>query len=187
MEKENMFLNEVFQGYVSFDAVFHGTVDSNFYPFVSVYGVHFNSDIRLEGSKIGKAVFYMNDLYFVDNDTCYLISKDVESWKLNEIAKTYECLKIISKAILNSNTFIFEIPNNATIEGLESKINSFVKIWKDGNQIRYIRYFEKNKHDFVYSFGYDFIVPSFIIRDLESIRDKILKVHYYSFEGDLYD
>ena len=169
MEKENMFLNEVFQGYDSFDAVFHGTVDSNF---VSVYGVHFNSDIRLEGSKIGKAVFYMNELYFVDNDTCYLISKDVESWKLNEIMKTHECLKIISKAILNSNTFIFEIPNNATIEGLESN----VMIWKDGNQIRYIRYFEKNKHDFVYSFGYDFIVPSFIIRDLESIRDKILKV-----------
>jgi len=174
MEKENMFLNEVFQGYDSFDAVFHGTVDSNF--FVSVYGVHFNSDIRLEGSKIGKTVFYMNDLYFVSDDVCYLVSKDVESWKLNEIMKTHECLKIISKAILNSNTFIFEIPNNATIEGLESKINSFVKIWKDGNQIRYIRYFEKNKHDFVYSFGYDFIVPSFIIRDLESIRDKILKV-----------
>jgi len=175
MEKENLFLTNVFQGYESYDSFYHGS-DFDFYPFVSVYGVHFNSDIRLEGSKIGKAVFYMNDLYFVDNDTCYLISKDVESWKLNEIMKTHKCLKTIADAVLEKDIIIFEIPNNATIDNVEKKIKHYLKIWKDNNGIRYIRYYKENEYDYVYTFGYDFQFPTFLLRSIESVRDRIIKV-----------
>ena len=45
MEKENLFLSEVFQNYDFYESVFHSS-DDEFDSFVSVYGVHFLSDVK---------------------------------------------------------------------------------------------------------------------------------------------
>ena len=100
----------------------------------------------------------------------------LETWKVNELRATHKCLKTIADAVLEKDIIIFEIPNNATIDNLEKKFKHFLEVWKDGNQIRYMRYYKEGQHDFVYSFGFDFTVPNFIIRALENVRDRILKV-----------
>jgi len=175
MEKENLFLSEVFQNYDFYESVFH-SFDDEFDSFVSVYGVHFLSDIKLERTIKGYSIIYMNNLYFVSDNICYLISTDLETWKVNELRATHKCLKTIADAVLEKDIIIFEIPNNATIDNVEKKIKHYLKIWKDNNGIRYIRYYKENEYDYVYTFGYDFQFPTFLLRSIESVQDRIIKV-----------